>query len=393
MNQQNSEQPIQYFQQKYQKLLKNVSDCILIIDTAAEKIVKTNSALENLTGHTPRKLSQMTILDLHPPNEHATVKQLLKQAQAGEIVPPAVLSIRKKDGRTHSVQAGFHLVSSREPPQILVIYQVVKTESNLMEQLTRCQQKLAEKQMQLEQSEKMASLGYLIAGVAHEINTPLGALNSNQDVFIRAMKKIRKILNSSDMPVELGKHPALCKVMQGIDQLNEVSKTASERIVKIVNSLRKIARTDQQEPEETNIHDGIESTLTLVHHQLKQRVQIHKNFGSIPPIRCYPNKINQVFLNILVNASQAITDKGDIYLSTRTENETIIVEIRDTGKGIPEEDLPHIFESGFTTKGAAAGTGLGLAIVSQIIAEHNGEIEVESEVGSGTTFRIFLPIH
>ena len=188
------------------------------------------------------------------------------------------------------------------------------------------------------------------------------------------------------------KDPMLIKLFSSVEKLNEVSKTASDRIVNIVNSLRTFARLDKAEMDTVDIHEGIESTLTLVHHELKRKVGVHREFGTIPKISCYPNQLNQVFMNILVNAGHAIEDKGDIYIKTYAKDKKVIIEIKDTGRGIPKENLNRIFDPGFTTKSMGIGTGLGLSIVYQIIESHNGKIEVESEVGKGTVFKIILPM-
>ena len=141
-----------------------------------------------------------------------------------------------------------------------------------------------------------------------------------------------------------------------------------------------------------DIHSGIESTLTLVQHEFKNRVKVHKEYGKLPPVSCYPNQLNQVFMNIFINASQSIEGKGDIYVKTRVHNGDALVEIQDNGKGIPKRYLNKIFNPGFTTKGVGIGTGLGLSIVYQIIKDHNGKIEVTSDVGKGTKVIISLPI-
>lgn len=259
-------------------------------------------------------------------------------------------------------------------------------------ELQKAMHQLEVTQQKLIIQEKMASLGNLVAGVAHEINTPLGALISNNDIFIRSVKKMKILLTDLVTPADTPKDPALAKLFASIENLNKVSKTASERIIKIVNSLRTFARLDQAEMDTVDIHEGIESTLTLVYHELKMRIEVHKDFGDLPPISCYPNQLNQVFMNILVNASHAIKKKGDIYIKTYTKDKKAVIEIKDTGKGIPKENLNRIFDPGFTTKSKGIGTGLGLSIVYQIIEDHNGSIEVESEIGKGTMFRIILPI-
>ncbi len=246
--------------------------------------------------------------------------------------------------------------------------------------------------MQLINSEKMVSLGQLVAGVAHEINTPLGALNSNNDIFIRAIEKIKGMIQNFKKEDSERNYSDFNKLIKKIEELNQVSKMAADRIINIVNNLRKFARLDQAEKDSVDIHSGIESTLTLVHHELKNRIKVHREYGKLPPVSCYPNQLNQVFMNIFINASQAIVEKGDIYVKTRVDNGNALVEIQDTGYGISKKSLNKIFNPGFTTKGVGVGTGLGLSIVYQIIKDHNGKIDVTSDEGKGTKVIISLPI-
>ena len=251
---------------------------------------------------------------------------------------------------------------------------------------------LRQKQAQLVQAEKMASLGQLVAGVAHEINTPLGALKSNIDVFTRSVQKIKEVIHDPKMPQELRESADISKRLTSVETLNAHNQTAIDRIVLIVNSLRKFARLDEAELDEVDIHEGLENTLILVQHELKNKVEIIKDYGTLPLVKCYPNQLNQVFMNVLVNASHAIEGHGKISIHTYHQDNSAIIEIQDTGKGISQKDLQRIFDPGFTTKGFGVGTGLGLSIVYQIMKDHKGMIEVESEVGQGTTFRIILPI-
>jgi PAS domain S-box-containing protein len=251
---------------------------------------------------------------------------------------------------------------------------------------------LKEKQAQLVQSEKMASLGQLVAGVAHEINTPLGAIKSNNDVVYRSLGHLKRLLKSASLSVEKDSPPGLTKLFETMHALNQVDKTAAERIVVIVNSLRTFARLDQSDQDTVDLHEGLESTLTLVHHQLKNRVDVIRDYDNLPPVTCHPNQINQVFMNVLVNASQAIDGKGKIYVRTYLQKHRAVVEIEDTGGGIRPEDQTHIFDPGYTTKGVGVGTGLGLSIVYQIVRDHHGDIEVDSAPGKGTVFRIMLPV-
>jgi PAS domain S-box-containing protein len=251
---------------------------------------------------------------------------------------------------------------------------------------------LRQKQAQLIQAEKMAALGQLVAGVAHEINTPLGALKSNIDILTRSFPKIKNLMLDPKIPQQFLESSDVSNRLASLEILNTHNQTAIDRIVMIVSSLRKFARLDEAELDEVDIHEGLDSTLILVQHQLKNRVDVRKNYGKLPLIKCYPNQLNQVFMNLLVNASHAIEGQGNIFIHTYHKADTAVVEIRDTGKGISQKDLPRIFDPGFTTKGFGVSTGLGLSIVYQIMKDHKGKVEVESELGQGTTFRIILPI-
>jgi signal transduction histidine kinase len=238
---------------------------------------------------------------------------------------------------------------------------------------------------QLIQAEKMAALGLLVAGVAHEINTPMGAIHSNNDIMLRAVTKIRKNLEP-DANTEVMR---LLGILEGVCRNNEI---AAERIMHIVRSLKNFARLDEAERKRVDLLEGIESTLTLLQHQLKSRIRIEKHFGEIPEVLCLPNQLNQVFMNILANAAQAIPGTGIIGIRTWRDGNFVKIAIADTGVGIPHEHISKIFDPGFTTKGVGLGTGLGLSICYKIIEDHGGSIEVDSST-SGTTFTIALPIN
>jgi signal transduction histidine kinase len=256
----------------------------------------------------------------------------------------------------------------------------------VLDQLAATNHELRQTQIQLVQSEKMAALGGLVAGVAHEINTPVGAISSMHDTLVRAVGKLKR---ARERETEDAKLKNTIKV---IEEANDVIQSGSERVTTIVKRLRSFARLDEAELKKADIHEGLEDTLTLVHHELKHHVTVHRNYGEVPPINCYPGQLNQVFLNLLVNARQAIEGEGEITITTYRKDGQVHIEIRDTGKGIPEADLNRIFDPGFTTKGVGVGTGLGLSICFRIIQDHRGEIRVDSEVGRGTTFIIILPM-
>ena len=258
-------------------------------------------------------------------------------------------------------------------------------------ELMRTLAELRETQAQLVQSEKMAALGDLVAGVAHEINTPLGAVSSNTDLVARAMTKAKEALAD---PEQIGR--AISFLDRGTAMV-DVSREACRRINEIVRSLRNFARLDEAQRKPADLHEGIDSTLTLAGHLLKNRITVHRQYGQLPPVHCYANQLNQVFLNIVVNAAQAIDGPGEITIRTRfvtdaSPDGTVVIEISDSGCGIPPDVMKRIFDPGFTTKGVGVGTGLGLAICYRIVANHQGRIELQSEVNKGTTFRITLPV-
>ena len=182
------------------------------------------------------------------------------------------------------------------------------------------------------------------------------------------------------------------RFLEELRALAGFNKTASRRMIEIVTSLRSFARLDRATEDQVDMHEGLENTLTLIENQLKDRVTVHKDYGTTPRVRCYPSQLNQVYMNLLLNASQAIEGKGDIYLKTFATHEAVAIEIRDTGVGISAENRSRVFDPGFTTKGVKVGTGLGLSIVQRIIDDHDGKIEVESQVGKGTTVRVLLPL-
>lgn len=256
-------------------------------------------------------------------------------------------------------------------------------------QIEELKQRLHEERTRLVEADKKVLLGELAAGIAHEINTPLGALKSNTDLLLRTLERIREILSTEEIPESVREHPQLTKLLHSLEHLNRVNANAIDRIVEIVNSIRAYARPESTEPISVDLREVLDGALSLAHHQLKNRITVHREYQTAARIMAHPSHLNQVFLNLLVNACQAIEGKGDIYIRIFEQESNAVVEIQDTGKGIPPEQLSRIFEPGFTTK--PNGMGMGLVIVSQIIEAHGGKIEVESEVGKGTLFRIILP--
>jgi PAS domain S-box-containing protein len=271
--------------------------------------------------------------------------------------------------------------------------------------------KLEEAHNQLLQSEKMASIGQLAAGVAHELNNPIGFVNSNLGTLDGYLHDLLFILDAYDKAMSDGDFAAdsegaksriehICKerdfdfVRDDIFQLIAESREGIDRVRRIVLDLKTFSRAGVQESDYADLNQGLESTLNIVWNELKYKCKVIKELGELPPVYCQASQINQVFLNLLVNAGQAIEENGEITLRTRLADEgrLVVVEVSDTGKGIAPENLSRIFDPFFTTKPVGKGTGLGLSLSYSIIQAHHGRIEVDSKLGQGTTFRVILPI-
>lgn len=262
--------------------------------------------------------------------------------------------------------------------------------------------KLEEAHNQLLQSEKMASIGQLAAGVAHEINNPIGFVSSNLTSLRDYVNDMLRVVAGFEAALEdPSKKPAVQKIIQEVDleflkedvmTLMSECQDGIQRVRQIVQDLKDFSHVDHGEWVVSDIHKGLESTLNIVNNEIKYKATVERHFGKIPEIPCIGSQLNQVFMNLLVNAAHAIPDKGIITVTTGHENGWVWVEVADTGSGIAPDNLKRIFDPFFTTKPVGKGTGLGLSLSYGIIQKHHGRIEVHSEVGKGTQFRVWLPV-
>jgi two-component system, NtrC family, sensor kinase len=238
---------------------------------------------------------------------------------------------------------------------------------------------------------RLATLGQLLAGIAHEINTPLGALASNHDVLKRSLSRLQAIL--ADEVVDETELAEVRRIVSALDGVMRVSDLAVTRVLDLVASLRSFGRPDgaANAIERVDIHEGIDTAITLLGHQTRGRIEIRREYGDLPPVECAVQQLNQVFMNLLLNAVQAIDGEGVITVRTRAGSDTVSVAFVDTGHGIEPHHVAHIFEPGFTTKGQRVGMGLGLLIAQQIVSRHGGRITVASRPGQGSTFTVELP--
>ena len=275
---------------------------------------------------------------------------------------------------------------------------------NQKEELQSMLESLKLTQSQLVQSEKMASLGQLVAGIAHEINNPVTFISAGVDSLGTNLEEVRQVLdvyhritpdNTKEKLKEIEELKDRIDYKQAIREINgliESIKNGTYRTTQIVNGLRTFSRLDEDVLKVADINEGLDSTLILLRNKYKNRIEIVKEYGDIPQIECFPGQLNQVFMNILSNAIAAIEKNGKITINTSKSNGFIRINIKDTGCGIPENIKANIFDPFFTTKEVGEGTGLGLSISHGIIEKHKGNIQVLSENGKGSEFIIMLPV-
>lgn len=310
------------------------------------------------------------------------IMPILKNAQLYGIA--VIFTPKKEIGEIErELLVGISMVVSSSLIQASLFHQI----SQKKEELEAAIKELKETQLQLINSEKMASLGQLVASVAHEINTPLGAINANNEMM-------EKVFNNFDI-----------STLDILKEINIVDREAIKRITNIVQSLKRFVRLDEMVQQEANINEELDLTLVLIHHRIKNGFEIIKDYGNIPLVGCYPNMLNQVFLNILMNAVHSIEEVkkqnvdyvGKIKLKTEIKDDFLVVSILDNGAGIDKKLKDKIFQAGFTTKKKGQGTGLGLAICKKIIEKHKGDISFKSfdvplEGAYRTEFRVEIPL-
>ncbi|MFP5260659.1 MAG: sensor histidine kinase [Blastocatellia bacterium] len=282
--------------------------------------------------------------------------------------------------------------------------------ANQIRRLRETKSELAETQNQLAlqehlmQQEKMAALGRLVAGVAHELNNPISFVYSNTVLLSKSIVDLRTLLDFYDscegMPAEVKEKAMSLKeeidydylvndLTQAIDDCHE----GSRRVRDIVLNLKTFSRADESQLRKADIVEGIESTVRMLGQFFhSDRVVLHRDYAELPEIECYAGQLSQVWMNLMVNAAQAMNSRGDLWITTTVEDDYIVVKFQDNGPGIPEDVITRVFDPFFTTKPVKEGTGLGLSIVHGIIERHGGDIRVESKVGAGATFTVRLPV-
>ncbi|HEY0320963.1 MAG TPA: response regulator [Pyrinomonadaceae bacterium] len=271
------------------------------------------------------------------------------------------------------------------------------------EELTRSKAELERLQLQIVQSEKMASLGQLAAGVAHELNNPAGFIFGNMELLQECEQGLQRLLDfyeRAPLPAEACTQAE--RIKKEIDYENTMAdlhsiladcREGAVRIRDVVQNLRTFSRLDEAEFKKVDIHEGIESTIRLLsHYYSADHITLERDYAELPQVDCYAGQLNQVWMNLLVNAAHAVKDGGIVSVKTEVDGQSVVVIIKDSGCGIPAEYLKKIFDPFFTTKPVGEGTGLGLSVTYSIIERHKGSISVESLAGQGTAFRVEIPV-
>ncbi len=361
---------------------------------------------------------------LHPLLERQLRRHLEAEERESPALRPFLVAVdkayRHADAQHELVERSLNLMSQELNERNLQLNERVGRMQEAEEALLREKseqaaliKKLEAAHNQLLQSEKMASIGQLAAGVAHEINNPIGFVNSNLGSLRGYVEQLLTVLAAFEAALEFVPagplHERIDAAVQAAEldylktdvlALLEESSDGLARVRHIVQDLKDFSHSDQGEWVYADLHKGLDSTLNVVNNEIKYKARVVKAYGDLPMVRCLPSQLNQVFMNLLVNAAHAINEQGEIGVRTGVDGTletgngggSVWVEISDTGVGIPEHQLTRIFDPFFTTKPVGKGTGLGLSLSYGIVHKHGGRIDVSSEVGKGTVFRVTLPI-
>jgi two-component system, NtrC family, sensor kinase len=249
---------------------------------------------------------------------------------------------------------------------------------------------LLDREERMREQERLAALGAMSAGLAHEMSTPLGAVSCMNATRRKATEKVHAMI--AEREPDLASDEAYLRCLEILNEGDNVIDAGLVQARNLLDQLRSYAKNEKHEPIATELHERIDGALLLMHGMLKNRIEVRREFGDLPNVVCFPVKVTQIMLNLLSNAARAMPESGVLTVSTAVEAEHAVIRVADDGEGIAPEVRDRIFEFGFTTHGDRGGSGLGLAITSELVSMHEGTIEVDSELGRGTTFTVRLPL-
>ncbi|MEO4049021.1 ATP-binding protein [Pseudomonas sp. CAU 1711] len=397
-------------------LLQQMELGVLVLD-ADLRIEYWNAYVEQRSGQSLDRLRGASLLKAFPAAASPYFTQLLECVRQGEGTSLwhsglALLPLQPgEDAALQSIMLAPFEVPNGERFCALVLFDgglIALANHRLEEEMAALSARQAEQDQvlrqldaassQLLQSEKMAAIGQLAAGVAHEINNPVGYVFSNLKTLGGYVHDLLRIIDAVDSVETLEELRQLKRSLEydyirsdAAVLINE-SEEGIDRVKRIIGALKDFSRTDEEEFRLADLHHGLDTTLNVVNNELKYKAEVVREYGELPEVECIPSQINQVLMNLLVNAAQALEEFGRIVVRTGCEGGWVWVEVEDSGHGIPPELLKRIFEPFFTTKPVGKGTGLGLALSYNIVQKHHGRLEVESTVGRGSRFRLWLPL-
>lgn len=384
----------------WEDTMDSLSEMVLICDPFGA-VTRCNRAVTAFTGLSYNEIISVDYTELFARvgleiNDYAGTRGSGQMVYEGDLRHFELISNEMKQIGTEKVRG-----------VVVTIHETTELHK-MNEDLQRAYAELQQRQAQVFQQEKMASIGQLAAGVAHEINNPLGFISSNLTTLNKYVDRLAGFIGANDQALtsisdidsvavttlkETRKKLKIDYIMEDSRQLIAENLDGVGRVRRIVQDLKSFSRVDQAEQALTNLNDALETTINIAWNEIKYIASLNREFGDIPEILCFPQQLNQVFLNLLVNAAHAMEDRqGNITVRTWSKNDHVFISVADNGCGMSEEIRQRIFEPFFTTKEAGKGTGLGLSISYEIIRKHEGRITVESEAGKGTTFTVELPV-
>lgn len=387
-------------------ILEDFPDSLIVADQSG-RIVTVNRQAEKTFGFTREEMIGQPLEILIPHEQRAKHAHHRQQFWNSPIKRPMGVDLelygQTKDGKKFPVDISLSPVRTQDRHLVIAAVRDITLHKEIENKVKTIENKMY-------QNDKLASIGQLAAGIAHEINNPLGFINSNLFTLgeyldsltqrLTVFENLCAALKNKDYKVtdrileqsnDLEEDLSLYTLKKDIDSLLSETKDGVDRIKKIVNDLRTFAREGRDTKRRVRIDEVIESILGIVSNEFKYKASLIKDYQPTPEVLCIPQKIGQVLINLLINASQAIETTGTITIRTFCRDQSICIEISDTGQGIAPENLKNLFTPFFTTKPVGQGTGLGLSVSYDIIKDHQGDISVKSEVGKGTAFTVILP--
>jgi two-component system, NtrC family, sensor kinase len=391
-----SQNKLEDLEHQFQALVECTADAVFITDFDSARFIRVNARACELFGYMPEELRGMTGRQLHPPEDTAVVDGISRDLIRDDSVTRHAVRLRRKDGS--SFWGELRSSGYRAGERKLYVTFVRDVSGNLLREmeLNSAYQSLKETEAQLIRSSRLAAIGQLAAGVAHEVNNPAASALLNLEVLeqdIGALAHDADLAERNGTPATL--FDSVRRVAKEAEEAVRDSSEAVRRIAAVVKSLRGFVQISESEIQRVNINEAVTAAVRLVQHQVRQRAVVRTQLRASREFTADRGKLIQVFINLLLNASQAIESGGGGVITVHTLDSVdgVVARVEDDGPGVPKDAAPHIFEPFFTTKAADQGTGLGLSLCADIVHRHRGRLELRERSGRGATFEVYLPLH